>query len=186
MCNDKLEDKSSERDEEYTPSMGFNEFQIEKGEIVSNQEIDEWLDKFPVLEDNEALDLEEGQIITDELDMDFLMEETDALENAAPAGNVRERIFDNENAATMNEVFEGIDEDRILESIAKMEKRRERFKEPLMLRKELDKNGETQGDQEIETAETNQQRPNRKRLWGGSYAPHHIGNSEHQVFFDET
>lgn len=55
----------------------------------------------------------------------------------------------------------GIDEERIQESIKKMERRRERFKEPELVAAKF----HFQTEQEAKTDVTNQVRPVRKRRW---------------------
>ncbi|KAF9619846.1 hypothetical protein IFM89_009597 [Coptis chinensis] len=59
------------------------------------------------------------------------------------------------------------DSRRILETLAKMKKRSERFKEPIAL-KEPDKNTKPRPDTEVKLTESELQRPTRKRRWVGS------------------
>ncbi|KAI3911750.1 hypothetical protein MKX01_029511, partial [Papaver californicum] len=62
------------------------------------------------------------------------------------------------------------DNQRILQTLAKMEKRRERFKELSTAKKELDVNSMPQSDVKLVEAgtEVKQERPVRKRRWGGN------------------
>jgi len=54
------------------------------------------------------------------------------------------------------------------ETVAKLEKRRERFKQPIPNEKETQKKTENEALLENETDEVKQERPARKRRWGGS------------------
>lgn len=54
------------------------------------------------------------------------------------------------------------------ETVAKLEKRRERFKQPIPNEKETQKKAENETLLENETDEVKQERPARKRRWGGS------------------
>lgn len=99
---------------------------------------------------DEGLDIEEGQILTEEIKMVPLKVETRALVN-----DVKKT---------------GVYNPRILEAMAKMEKRRARFNEPISTtRKDSDSTGKlTVMDSVQETVSNKHQRPTRKRRWGGS------------------
>ncbi|KAH9621096.1 hypothetical protein KSS87_018178 [Heliosperma pusillum] len=60
------------------------------------------------------------------------------------------------------------DESRILATMAKMEKRRERFKEPILVKKDEDFDSKPEVVKLVETTDSVGQRPKRKRQWGGS------------------
>ncbi|KAA8527369.1 hypothetical protein F0562_034916 [Nyssa sinensis] len=156
-------------DKEQITSKNFNESHVEKTdrEVESGQNDEEWHDKFPVTPRNEALDIEEGQIITEELN-ENLVGKKFTSENVARISDAKERILDNENAPDGNKVVGEYENHRILEMLAKMEKRRERFKEPITLKNEKDNIPKPLLDPVAETAEPKQQRPARKRRWGGS------------------
>lgn len=114
-----------------------------------------WCNKFPNSKRNDSPDIEEGQIVTEYL-------------NEKP----KERISSSKDRTNITGT-KGISREnpRILEIIAKMEKRRERFKEPISLKIVLEKNGKPFADAEAEaeTVETKQlPRPARKRKWFGS------------------
>lgn len=96
--------------------------------------------EFPVIAQNEALDIEEGQV-----------------------------------ASNGDRVVEGYR--RMLETKAKMEKRWERFKEPISLNKEPDKLSNPDIDLLVETAEEQQHRPARKRRWGIQRGKHSMSFS---------
>lgn len=121
------------------------------------------LNKFLVTEHNEALDIEEGQIIPEEMNNDHSITIKHASESIAPKINLKRRLGANGNKAVAE-----YNNQQILKTLAKMEKRQERFKEPIILKKELDKIPKPQADPMDETAETMQQRPARKRRWNGS------------------
>ncbi|XP_034685229.1 FIP1[III]-like protein isoform X2 [Vitis riparia] len=133
----------------------------------SNWNNEKCLDKFLVTEHDEALDIEEGQIIPEEMNKDDSVETKYASESITPSRNVKRRLG-NANAANGNKVVAECDNQRILQTLAKMEKRQERFKEPITLKKEPDKIPKPQVDPIVEMAETMQQRPLRKRRWNGS------------------
>ncbi|CAL5413027.1 unnamed protein product [Camellia sinensis] len=159
---DKEQIVSTDYKESHTEKAG--EADNTEGEI--NQKDEKWLDKFPVTQQNEALDIEEGQIIT-EVNENPVVEKL-KFEDVAEISVAKKKTLRDENAAKQSKVGEGFDSPQILEVIAKMEKRRERFKEPITLKKETDSVPNPQVDPVVETTETKQQRPARKRRWGGS------------------
>ena len=112
-----------------------------------------WRNKFPNGKRNDSPDIEEGQIVTEDL-------------NEKP----KERISasrDKTNITGTKAISR--ENPRILEIIAKMEKRRERFKEPISLKTVSEKNGKpftADGDEAVETKQL--PRPARKRKWAGS------------------
>uniref|UniRef100_A0A5B6ZIG5 Putative FIP1[III]-like protein n=1 Tax=Davidia involucrata TaxID=16924 RepID=A0A5B6ZIG5_DAVIN len=171
-CSGRHENMALNIDKEHITSKDFNESHMEKTGQADNQEVEDsqndekWHDKFPDTQQNEALDIEEGQIITEELN-ENLMEKECVSENVAHISDVKERTLHNENAPDGNEVVGEYDNHRILETLAKMEKRRERFKEPITLKKEKEI-PKPLVDPVVEAAETKQHRPARKRRWGGS------------------
>lgn len=71
----------------------------------------------------------------------------------------------NENATKKNMSNKEVGSPRILEVIAKMEKRRERFKEPITLKDKLSEALTSYAEDLSGTMK--QQRPARKRRWGG-------------------
>ncbi|KAK3002576.1 hypothetical protein RJ639_022071 [Escallonia herrerae] len=132
-----------------------------KVETVQNGE--KWLDKCPVTQQNEAMDIEEGQIT--EAMNEGAIEMTCMPDDMAQTSNVEE--LHKQNASSGNLVVEGCNNPRILEMMVKMEKRRERFKEPISLQKDFDKPPKPLPDSADGTAGTKQQRPARRRRWGG-------------------
>lgn len=87
----------------------------------------------------------------------------------APTWNVKNRISCSENDSSENNIVGKIDNQRILETLAKLEKQRERFKDSIAPKQEPeDKNPKPQAYLLVDTAETKQQRPGQKRRWGGS------------------
>lgn len=109
-----------------------------------------------------VLDIEEGQILTDDI-----ME--DAMKSISMPGNLSQtngvKRLHSEKATKENVSNKEVDSPRILEVIAKMEKRRERFKEPITLKDKLPE--PLTGSAEDVSATMKQQRPARKRRWGG-------------------
>lgn len=122
--------------------------------------------KFPVRKHREALDVEEGQIIAEEIN-------ESTTENIRPSDNVAQGSYlkemHNKNATDGNTGVQAKKNNRILEVIAKMEKRRERFKEPISLKKDPDSSDpKPLNDSVGERVDAKQQRPARKRRWGGT------------------
>lgn len=132
--------------------------QHENPEIEISQNDENWLDP----PQNETLDIEEGQILTDEINEDAMENNICVSDNVAQISDVKG--LHNENATNTNMTDEGYKNPRILEVIAKMEKRRERFKEPITLKDKISKPLVNLVD---EISGTKQQRPARKRRWGG-------------------
>ncbi|XP_077240767.1 uncharacterized protein LOC143881539 isoform X2 [Tasmannia lanceolata] len=138
---------------------------------------EKWLDKYPVTQHQEVSQLEEGQLAVEPENIELCtMGQKRASEKTAPSSaveishsdNNKEKNLHSEDATDDSKVVAGYDNHRILETIAKMERRRERFKEPIALKKEPDKNPKPQSNPVVETVEVKQQRPARKRRWGGS------------------
>lgn len=172
MCNDRRENMDPEIGGARTTLVGSSEsekwavqFSIPK--VQRNQNSENRLEAFPVTGQNDDLDMEDGQIVTEELTTAHPLQRKHASVYAVPAHNVKRRPFNNGSASHGNKVVEGYDNQRILETIAKMEKRGERFKESITLKKEPDKLSKPEVDLLAETAETKQHRPARKRRWGG-------------------
>ncbi|GFZ13907.1 hypothetical protein Acr_24g0000970 [Actinidia rufa] len=175
MCKDKPENRDQNIDEEQIVSVDYNVSHAEMAgqadhstvEIDQNEE--KWLDKFPVTQHNKALDIEEGQIITEEVSLNPATENFGSENIAEIVDERKKSLVVHEHAAKENKVGEDYDSPRILEVMAKMEKRRKRFKEPIALKKETERIPNPQDDPVLETiAEPMQQRPARKRRWGGS------------------
>ncbi|GER25628.1 fip1 motif-containing protein [Striga asiatica] len=100
---------------------------------------------------DEFLDIEEGQIITEE---------------NYGNGPVKCDIASKDVASNGDGVVEGLGDDKILEIIAKMEKRRERFQEPITSSRDAEKICSPLFDLDNESAEKGKLgRPARKRRW---------------------
>lgn len=145
---------------EFSETRGNMVEQHENPEVVIHPKAEKWLNP----SQTEALDIEEGQILTDDI-----IEQSMEKKNISACDNNVAQISDvkglhKENATNKNMPDEGDRNSRILEVMAKMEKRRERFKESITL---VDKNPKPLVDTVNETSETKQQRPARKRRWGG-------------------
>ncbi|KAJ6324678.1 hypothetical protein OIU76_011885 [Salix suchowensis] len=154
-------------------SKGFNESptgnatQTDVLETGGNDK-EKWIGKFQVTEHNEKLNIEDSQIMAEESSMESKLAKNCAFKSAVPTCNAKERNFICENASSRNKNGGAFDSKRILDTIAKMEKRRERFKDPIAQKKELDKTSEPQVDVIVDTVPANQDRPARKRRWGGT------------------
>lgn len=109
------------------------------------------------------LDIEEGQILTDDIMEDAMKSNISMSGNLSQTDGVKR--LHNENATKENTSNKEVSSPRILEVIAKMEKRRERFKEPIALKEKLPE--PHTGSAEEASGTMKQQRPARKRRWGG-------------------
>ncbi|XP_057959226.1 FIP1[III]-like protein [Malania oleifera] len=183
MCCGKLQKVESKNDREqaikdFDKSRTGTTAEPSITEIGNDQNGEKWLDKFTVSEHNDALDIEEGQIVPEgpdrvvhilkESDTGFLFEKKCCFETASQTSSVKKNMMHSESAGNADKVVRGIDNRRILDVLAKMEKRRERFKDPIAAKKVPDKGSMPQVDPVVEPAENKQQRPARKRRWGGS------------------
>uniref|UniRef100_UPI0005C816F3 FIP1[V]-like protein isoform X2 n=1 Tax=Fragaria vesca subsp. vesca TaxID=101020 RepID=UPI0005C816F3 len=138
--------------------------------IIWNQNNKKGHDIFPVTAQNADLDIEEGQIVTQEQNTTHPLQRKHASDYTEPADSLIKGVFDSRNASKGNKVVEGYDKQRILQTMAKMEQRGERFKEPITLKKEPDKQLMPEVDPTVETADEKQHRPARKRQWGGRFS----------------
>lgn len=93
-------------------TLNNNEYEVEE-----NQNSEEWIDKFLAIQQKEALDIEEGQIIPEETS-ESAMENIRVCDNAEELGDMD---------------VEGYYDPLILEMMAKMENWREQFEDPITL-----------------------------------------------------
>ncbi|XP_019440157.1 PREDICTED: FIP1[III]-like protein isoform X2 [Lupinus angustifolius] len=114
----------------------------------------------------EDSDIEEGQIVTEEPYKKASVSERDVSEGATPAVSVKKRMSQNDNKS--EQLIGAYDKQRILDSLAKMEKRRERFKQPATMKKEAEESLKLSNDSIVNADEMKQQRPARKRRWVGT------------------
>lgn len=137
---------------------------------------DKWLDKFPMVQHQDDSVLEEGQL-PDEPENEYafnpsrkrvLDKTSQSLAFELTRSESADRKTQLKDAAEDSKDTREYDNRRILEMLAKMERRRERFKEPIAPKKEPDKSLQPQSDLGNETTEIKQQRPARKRRWGGN------------------
>lgn len=164
FCGRRLENSDLEIGQEPNTSLDFNESpsykvihsNIQKGR--RNPDNEKFHDEFPAAMRNENLDIEEGQMLTEE--------PPHTIVSGAQTQNEKKRKLHDDFASNGSKTRVAYDNQRILETLAKMEKRRERFKEPITLKKEEDKCQEPDiVPIIIRTPEIKQQRPMRKRQW---------------------
>ncbi|KAG4180545.1 hypothetical protein ERO13_A10G171700v2 [Gossypium hirsutum] len=125
--------------------------------------------KFSVTECNKDSDIEEGQIIHEEQSVeDINPEKENASETMMQRGKAKMRTLLMDSASDKNGAVGEYENKRILETLAKMEKRRERFRDPITIKREQDKISAPQVELVVQTNETKRQRPARKRQWGVS------------------
>ncbi|KAK4725788.1 hypothetical protein R3W88_030705 [Solanum pinnatisectum] len=117
-------------------------------------------DIFSDAKQEESLDIEEGQIIEE-------MNEKIIKKRITCSG--KSEISEVKNFATDKNV-EGQDNPRILEIMAKMEKRGERFKQPIALKSDTKNVSKPLVDSFAVSTEPMQPRPARKRRWAASKA----------------
>lgn len=136
---------------------------------------EKWLDKFPIVQHEDDSGLEEGQLPEEPEDKGECNQSREQVfEKMVPRLSVKVSRFEgtDEIKSQSNDATDdsknvgGYDNNRILETLAKMEKRRERFKESIALKKEPDRILQTHSDIVVETEEVKQRRPARKRRWG--------------------
>lgn len=133
-------------------------------------------DKHPISQCNDDDEIEEGQLIeeSDDQHVGSMTEYWNPEKKvafpavkASQSAHLEEKNTQAKESTPDNKIFGGYDSNRILETLAKMEKRGERFKEPLALKRGPEKTLKPELEVAIVTDEPKQQRPARKRRWGG-------------------
>ncbi|XP_058757705.1 FIP1[III]-like protein isoform X2 [Vicia villosa] len=128
-----------------------------------------------------GLDIEEGEIVIEEPHVEVSVSRKGVPEGAAVADSTKNKISQNGHTSELH--TSNTDSEKILVTLAKMEKRRERFKQPISLKKEaeqpisLKKEAEKSLEAEqslklntestVNIGEIKQHRPIRKRRWNG-------------------
>lgn len=120
------------------------------------------LDKSSVSQNFEDAEIEEGELIEEPEKKDVVSVTKDWI-----SGKKVNKIQSNYSSQN-GKVSVKLDNNRILETLAKMEKRMERFKEPIVPRQGPEKTVNPQVDVPVVSDEVKQQRPARKRRWGGN------------------
>lgn len=154
---------SADFDESYKAS------KLDTSKYESNHESKKRLqiENLPDKGQKESSDIEEGQIVTEEEPYtDASVSRRDASEGPVGTDSVKKRMSQNENSS--DQYIGGYDSQRILDSLAKMEKRRERFKQPITMKKEVEESMKLNNDSIVYTGEMKQHRPVRKRRWIGN------------------
>ncbi|XP_042050723.1 uncharacterized protein LOC121796073 [Salvia splendens] len=128
-------------------SVDMDKFKPDGGEVDAGLSHRNLQSKFSKNHQNEALDIEEGQIIAEEM---------------------QNEVESHINASNDKRVVEKLDDEKIKEIIMKMERRRERFKEPIMTSRDGEKIFSSLPELNVETAEARLERPARKRRWLGT------------------
>ncbi|KAJ8539791.1 hypothetical protein K7X08_014043 [Anisodus acutangulus] len=147
---------------ELKPIDGTNEPHFRKRLVTRNLTTDPKqndkarLDIFLDADQEESLDIEEGQIVSEE------MNEKSIKRRITCSG--KSQISETKNLANDKNV-EGQDNPRISEIMAKMEKRRERFKQPIALKSDSKNVSKPLIDSFAGRTEAMQPRPARKRRW---------------------
>lgn len=150
---------------ELEPIDGTSKHQFRKTLRTQNRTTDpkendkERLDIFSDAEQEESLDMEEGQIISEEMNEKIIKRRITC--------SGKSQISEMKNF-TNDKNVEGQDNRRILEVMAKMEKRRERFKQPIALKTDPQNVSKPLVDSFVVSTEAMQPRPARKRRWTAS------------------
>ncbi|XP_027364496.1 uncharacterized protein LOC113871598 [Abrus precatorius] len=148
-------------DESHKKASKFNTL-----EYQSSHENERCIQNLPDQGQKESSDIEEGQIVTEEPCIEACVSRRDVYEGAAVTASVKKRMSKNQNSS--DQFIGNFDSQRILDSLAKMEKRRERFKQPIAMKKEAEESLKLNNDSVVDTAEMKQHRPARKRRWVGN------------------
>ncbi|XP_042055201.1 uncharacterized protein LOC121799791 isoform X2 [Salvia splendens] len=135
-------------------SEDMDKFKPDEGEVDAGLSHRNQPSKFSKYHQNHSLDIEEGQIIAEEM-----QNEVESHINAS--GNL-------ETTSNDNRVVAKLDDDKIKEIITKMERRRERFKEPVMTSRDGEKTFSLLPELIVENADARLERPARKRRWLGT------------------
>ncbi|XP_057431119.1 FIP1[V]-like protein [Lotus japonicus] len=131
---------------------------FETSKYESNLENKKCLQNLQDKGQKESLDIEEGQVVPEELFTVSSVSRKDVSEGAAKS----------QHENNSDQFIGGYDNQRILDSLAKMEKRGERFKQPITLKTEAEEEGLKLNNDSVDAGEAKQHRPARKRRWVGS------------------
>lgn len=135
-------------------------------------------DKHPISQGHDDNEIEEGELIEESDDQhmgsttkDWNREKKVAFPTVAASRRayIEEKNTQAKESTPDNKIFVEYDSNRILETLAKMEKRWERFKEPIALKQGPAKTLNSQLEVAAVTDDVKQQRPARKRRWGGAF-----------------
>ncbi|KAK2412140.1 FIP1[V] protein [Trifolium repens] len=170
MCNDRLANVDQGIAAKRKALVGFDDsrkktikFDISKSQ--RDNENKKLLQNIPDKRQKKGLDIEEGEILTDEPSMEVSVSRRGVSESAALADSAKKRISQNGNNSELQ--ITNFDSQKILDTLAKMEKRRERFKQPISVIKEAEKSLKLNTDSAVGICEIKQNRPARKRRWNG-------------------
>ncbi|KAK8967604.1 hypothetical protein KSP40_PGU018467 [Platanthera guangdongensis] len=117
----------------------------------------------PFCPEKETEELEEGQLV-EEPD-DYQISEINFNSDGRPPASTAK--MDSIDPGQKNKMVERYDQNHLLETLAKMEKRRQRFKDPIPLKKENENCRDLRPDSSVK-GDIKQQRPSRKRRWCNS------------------
>ncbi|PPD86220.1 hypothetical protein GOBAR_DD16847 [Gossypium barbadense] len=109
-----------------------------------------------------------GRRNNNEKQFDINPKKENASETMIQRGKAKMRTLLVDSASDKNGAVGEYENKRILETLAKMEKRRERFRDPITIKREQEKTSAPQVELVVQTNETKRQKPARKRQWGVS------------------
>lgn len=151
-------------------SVGFDESNKRASKYEGNLGCKKWVQNLQDQGQKESSDIEEGQIVTEKWESSIeeaSVARRDTSKGPGVTDSVKKRLSQNEGSS--DQCIGGYDSQRILDSLAKMEKRRERFKQPITMKKETEESLKLNTDSSIvDTSEMKQHRPVRKRRWVGN------------------
>ncbi|XP_027930368.1 FIP1[V]-like protein isoform X2 [Vigna unguiculata] len=171
LSNDRLENVNQRvAKKRMRDSVGFGESNERASKFDADLGSKKWVQNLQDQGQKESSDIEEGQIVTKKWQSSFekaSIARRDTSKGPAVTDIVKKRMSQNEGSS--DQCIGGYDSQRILDSLAKMEKRRERFKQPITMKKEAEENLKLTSDSSIvDTCEMKQHRPVRKRRWVGN------------------
>ncbi|KAJ1383267.1 Fip1 motif protein [Sesbania bispinosa] len=131
VCNDGLENRDRGIAKKETVLAGFDDSQkkaikFDISKSLCNNENKKSFQNLPDKGQKEGLDIEEGGIVTEEPCMEASVSRRDVSKGAALTDSVKKRMSQNGNNSGPH--IGKLDSQKILDTLAKMEKRRERFK----------------------------------------------------------
>ncbi|CAL0300968.1 unnamed protein product [Lupinus luteus] len=136
-----------------------------KATVSFDESHEKWLQNLQDKRQEEDSNIE-GHIVTEGSYEKASVSRRDISEGVTPNDSVKKRMSQNGNSS--DQLIGVYDNQRILDSLAKMEKRRERFKQPMAMKKEAEESLKSNNDSVIDAGEMKQYRPARKRQWVGS------------------
>ncbi|KAH6769585.1 hypothetical protein C2S52_014388 [Perilla frutescens var. hirtella] len=158
-ANDKKEPNNFKDSDEFNPEKTVS---TGAGKLNASLSDRNEQSKFSKNQQNNFLDIEEGQIVTEEI------QNAAQCTRASEDGSQMNATGNPETASNGNGVVERLDDEKIRLIMMKMERRRERFKEMIPTSRDCEKISCPLPNPNVETGEARLERPARKRRWLGT------------------